>query len=130
EIDKNSCFIGISFHKLIDPHKSIMRSSVAQAFNREGRGLVFIGKPFEWDAKSTKVSAPHLTYDYSKNLVKDIIKTYTIQNKGIKPNRVVVHKTTDFWNSAIHKDYCEVEGIKDGIHEALGDEVDIDLVSI
>lgn len=130
EIDKNSCFIGISFHKLIDPQKSIMRSSVAQAFNREGRGLVFIGKPFEWDSRSTRVSAPHLTYEYAKNLVQDVIKTYTIQNKGIKPNRVVVHKTTDFWNSAINKDYCEVEGIKDGIQEVLGHEIDIDLVSI
>lgn len=130
DIDKNSCFIGISFHKLIDPEKSLMRSSVAQAFNREGRGLVFVGKPFEWDKKATKVAAPHLTYEYAKNLVKDIIKTFVIQNQGIKPNRVVVHKTTDFWNSSINLDYCEVEGLKDGINEELGSLVDIDLVTI
>ena len=130
EIDKNSCFIGISFHRLIDPEKSIMRSSVAQAFNREGRGLVFVGKPFEWDKKATKVVAPHLTYDYAKNLVEDIINTYVIQNQGIKPNRVVVHKTTDFWNSTMNADYCEVEGLKDGIIEVLGSGVDIDLVTI
>ena len=129
-IDKNSCFIGISFHKLIDPESNIMRSSVAQAFNREGRGLVFVGKPFEWDKKATKVAAPHLTYDYAKNLVKDIIKTFIIQNQGVKPTRVVVHKTTDFWNSAINPDYSEVEGLKDGINEELGDSVDIDLVTI
>ncbi|MEQ8879922.1 MAG: hypothetical protein RLQ12_09835 [Cyclobacteriaceae bacterium] len=130
DIDKNSCFIGISFHKLIDPEKSLMRSSVAQAFNREGRGLVFVGKPFEWDKKTTKVAAPHLTYDYAKNLVGDIIKTYIAQNQGIRPNRVVVHKTTDFWNSAINADYSEVEGLKDGIHEILGESIDIDLVTI
>ena len=130
DIDKNSCFIGISFHKLIDPEKSIMRSSVAQAFNREGRGLVFVGKAFEWDKKATKVVAPHLTYDYAKNLVKDIIKTFVVQNQGVKPTRVVVHKTTDFWNSSINPDYCEVEGLKDGINEELGDAVDIDLVTI
>lgn len=130
DIDKNSCFIGISFHKLIDPEKSLMRSSVAQAFNREGRGLVFVGKPFEWDKESTKVTAPHLTYEYAKNLVKDIIKTYIIQNQDIKPNRVVIHKTTDYWNSAKNVDYCEVEGLKDGIHEVLGNTVDIDLVTI
>ena len=130
EIDPHACFIGVSFHKIINEENNILRSSVAQAFNREGKGLVFVGKQFEWDQAKTQVSAPHLTYQYAKDLMQSVISSYIQQNRKVKPNRVVVHKTTDYWNSKKHKDYAEVEGLKDGIREILGADVEIDLVTI
>ncbi|MBS1681588.1 MAG: hypothetical protein OJF59_001830 [Cytophagales bacterium] len=130
DIDKNSCFVGISFHSVLGNENNLKRSSIAQAFNREGKGLIYVGKQFEWDTQKTKVKAPHLTYDYAKDLVKSVIDTYIVQNRNLKPTRVVVHKTTDFWNSSINKDYAEIEGLKDGIRAALGNEVEIDLVTI
>ncbi len=130
DIDKDSCFVGISFHSLLGKENNLKRSSIAQAFNREGKGLIYVGKQFEWDDKKTKVRAPHLTYGYAKNLIHAVIDTYVTQNRNLKPRRVVIHKTTDFWNSAIHKDYAEVEGLKDGIRQALGEDVEIDLVTI
>jgi hypothetical protein len=130
DIDKNSCFVGISFHSVLGNENNLKRSSIAQAFNREGKGLIYVGKQFEWDTTKTKVRAPHLTYDYAKDLVKNVIDTYITQNRNLKPTRVVVHKTTDFWNSSVNKDYAEVEGLKDGIRAILGDNVEIDLVTI
>ena len=130
DIDKNSCFVGISFHTVLGGDRSLKRSSIAQAFNREGKGLIYVGKQFEWDAAKTKVRAPHLTHDYAKDLIKSVIDTYVTQNRKLKPKRVVIHKTTDFWNSSINKDYAEVEGLKAGIREVLGDSVEIDLVTI
>jgi hypothetical protein len=48
----------------------------------------------------------------------------------VLPNRVVVHKTTDFWSATPHADYAEIEVLKDVIKDVLGDRVSIDLVSI
>lgn len=128
--DKQTCFIGVSFHKVFDSDSNLMKSSIAQAFNYEGKGIVFIGNNFEWDYEETNTKSPHLTYEYAKNLIKAVLNEYKMFHRGLPPARVVIHKTTDFWNSAINKDYAEVEGLKDGIREALGEEVEIDLVTI
>jgi len=127
--DKDTCFIGISFHKVLNGESHTMRASLAQAFNYEGKGLIFIGEQFEWDSNETNTPAPHLTYDYAKNLVQRVIKQYSEYNRH-KPARVVIHKTTDYWNSFLNRDYAEVEGLKDGIRAVLGEECEIDLVAI
>ncbi len=129
EIDKNSCFVGISFHKIINSENNILRSSVAQAFNREGKGLIFVGKQFEWNVAKTKVAAPHLTYEYANELIKNILTNYIKINKHT-PSRVVIHKTTDFWNYVVSKDYSEVEGIREGVRKVIGNDAEIDFVTI
>jgi hypothetical protein len=128
--DKHTCFIGISFHKVLNSESNLVRSSIAQAFNYEGKGIVFIGKSFKWDAEANNTSSPHLTYQYAKALTQEIIEKYKKFNQNILPNRVIIHKTTDFWTSAQHIDYAEVEGLKDGIHKVLGEDITIDLVTI
>ncbi|RSK45533.1 argonaute/piwi family protein [Hymenobacter rigui] len=128
--DKHTCFIGISFHKVLNSDNNLVRSSIAQAFNYEGKGIVFIGKKFKWDADKNNTSSPHLTYDYAKSLIEEIVDKYKKFNQNIAPNRIVIHKTTDFWTSAQHAEYAEAEGLKDGIRAALNDDVTIDLVTI
>jgi len=128
--DKNSCFIGISFHKVLSSESNAMRSSVAQAFNYEGKGIIFVGDQFEWDAKSMDTPAPHLKYEYAKKLIENVIHEYQLYNKNLSPNRIVIHKTTDFWDSKTNPDYAEVEGLKDGIRQILGNNVIIDLVCV
>jgi hypothetical protein len=127
--DKNTCFIGISFHKVVSTEGNYMRASIAQAFNYEGKGIIFVGKKFKWDDRENKTKAPHLEYEYAKSLIVDVITEYQKYN-DLPPKRVVVHKTTDYWDSAIHKDYAEVEGLKDGIKQVLGDKATVDLVTI
>lgn len=128
--DRNTCFIGISFHRVIGSETNLMRSSVAQAFNYEGKGIIFVGEQFEWDRNKTGTPAPHLTYEYAKKLIIDVIEEYKVFNKNLPPTRIVIHKTTDFWDSVMNADYAEVEGLKDGIRLVLGDSVEIDLVTI
>ncbi|MDJ1486214.1 hypothetical protein QNI16_37370 [Cytophagaceae bacterium YF14B1] len=128
--DKHTCFIGISFHKVLNAENNMVRSSIAQAFNYEGKGIVFIGKSFKWDAEANNTAAPHLTYDYAKNMIQEVIQKYKKFNQNLPPIRVVIHKTTDFWTAAQHTDYAEVEGLKDGIRKVLGEEITIDLVTI
>jgi len=128
--DKHTCFIGISFHKVLSAEKNTVRSSVAQAFNYEGKGLIFVGEHFEWDEEEMETPAPHLNYDYANKLISQVIEEYKSFNKNLPPRRVVIHKTTSYWDSAINKDYAEVEGLKNGIRNILGDDVQIDLVSV
>jgi len=128
--DKNTCFIGISFHRVISSQDNKMRASVAQAFNYEGKGIIFVGDQFQWDARKTNTNAPHLEHEYAKTLISNVIREYKIYNKNLPPTRIVIHKTTDFWDSKLNSDYAEVEGLKEGIKRELGDNVDIDLVSI
>jgi len=127
--DKNSCFIGISFHKVLNAENNTMRSSIAQAFNYEGKGIVFIGKQFDWDSEAMNTPAPHLTHDYAKELIQKVLIEYKKFNK-VPPSRVVIHKTTDFWDASINSEYAEAEGFRYGINNSLGEDVEIDLVTI
>ncbi len=129
DIDADTCYLGISFHKVTNQENNQLRSSIAQAFNKDGKGLVFTGKQFEWKSDRTKVSTPHLKYEYAKELVCNVLDQYIKINKHT-PKRIVVHKTSDFWDSYSHPDYNEVEGLIDGIKEKLGDNAEYDLVSI
>lgn len=129
QIDKESIFVGVSFHKVLNAENNLMRSSVAQTFNREGKGIVITGRQFEWNTKKTRVAAPHLTYLYAKELIQKVINTYK-QLNGYTPKRIVVHKTTTFWDDFINKEFAEANGFIDGAKELLGDDAEVDLVSI
>ena len=129
DIDADTCYLGISFHKINEFEDNSLRSSIAQAFNKDGKGLVFTGKQFEWNKAKTKVVTPHLKREYAKELIIKVLTQYIKLNKHT-PKRVVVHKTSDFWDSYDHQDYDEVGGIIEGINEVLGKEVDYDLVTI
>lgn len=127
--DIDTCFIGISFNKVISEENNLVRSSIAQAFNREGQGLVFTWKNFLWDNEINKTSSPHLDYDYAKEMIQFVLQEYNKQNKHT-PSRIVIHKTTDFWNAKDNENYNELGGFKQGIIEQLGDDVKIDFVAI
>ncbi len=127
--DKNTCFIGISFHRVVGADGSYMKASIAQAFNYEGKGIIFVGKKFKWDDRKNQTKAPHLEYDYAKSLIIDVLTEYKKFN-DLPPKRVVIHKTTDYWDASVHKDYAEVEGLRDGIKQVLSNDATIDLVTI
>lgn len=127
--DKNTCFIGISFNRVINADNNNVRASIAQAFNYEGKGLVFIGKQFEWDPNRFNTPAPHLTFEYASDLISMILREYERFN-GIRPTRVVIHKTTDFWTGTINPEFAETEGLKKGIKDTLGGDISLDLVTV
>lgn len=115
ELEKDTCFIGISFYiaQNLD-EKGTMRSSVAQAFDFLGQGLVLRGEPFEWDVAKLG-GTPHLTRRGAHKLIKDTLEEY-IKLKGNPPRRVVIHKTSEFWGKE-HEDYNEIGGLYEGIDE-------------
>lgn len=127
--DVDTCFIGISFNKIVSERNNLVRSSIAQAFNREGQGLVFTWKNFLWDDEKNKTKAPHLEYAYAKEMIQYVLEEYQKANHHT-PSRVVIHKTTDFWDSKENENYNELDGFRDGIIKKLGDDTKIDFVAI
>jgi hypothetical protein len=126
-IDSKTCFVGISFYVAREEDERLtLRSSVAQAFDYLGQGLVLRGDPFEWSERQNGPS-PHLTKEGARKLISQTLQEY-INLQGSPPNRVVIHKTSEFWGPG-HDGYNELEGFYEGIDSVYPNR-EIDLVSL
>ena len=96
----------------------MIHTSMAQAFTSAGDGYVLRGNSFEWD-ESRGVS-PHLDRNGSAALMRDVLNLYKTQNRGSLPSRMVVHKSSRFWDGELEgfSSVCEIVPRKDFV--ALG----------
>ena len=114
-LPKDTCFVGISFYVTQDiDEKLTMRSSVAQAFDFLGQGLVLRGEAFEWDEEQMGRS-PHLTKEDARRLIKKTLEEYVGLRNNL-PSRVVIHKTSEFWGED-RAEFNELDGFYEGIEE-------------
>jgi hypothetical protein len=88
-----SCYIGISFFRPLG-ESSTLRTSVVQAFDENGDGLVLRGHRFHWDERRQGKS-PHLPADVAENLISMVMDRYQAERKQL-PQRVVIHKSSRF----------------------------------
>lgn len=122
-LEKGTCYVGVSFYVAQDVDSVLtMRSSVAQAFDYLGQGLVLRGEKFEWD-EDTLGSTAHLTKEAAHQLIANALREY-VNLQGIPPKRVVLHKTSEFWGKE-RGDYNEVDGFYEGIDEVYRCEADL-----
>lgn len=112
-----TCYIGISFFRPLGDSTSL-RTSVVQAFDENGEGLILRGHKFHWDEKKYGKS-PHLPADQAKILIDMVLEQYRYENGDRLPHRVVIHKTSRF-ESEEHQ----------GFRQALREVSEIDLVSL
>src|SRR6266487_6732381 len=95
-LQRDTCYVGVSFYIAQDLTDTItMRSSLAQAFDYLGQGLVLRGDPFEWDSEKFGRS-PHLTEAAARDLIKRTLQEY-MRVRDLPPRRVAIHKTSLFW---------------------------------
>src|SRR5262249_10788027 len=73
-----------------------IQTSLVQAFDEHGEGLVLRGHDFEWDPKKAGSKSPHLTDEQAALLVQMALDRYKQEMKQA-PKRVVVHKRSSFW---------------------------------
>ena len=120
--------MGISFYvtQEEDDGSLTLRSSVAQAFDYLGQGLVLRGDPFEW-SQVKHGPAPHLTKDAARRLIAGTLQEY-VKVQGVPPRRVVVHKTSEFWGPE-HGEHNELDGFYEGINSVYPN-LEIDLVAL
>ncbi|MDP9311537.1 MAG: hypothetical protein M3R24_11760, partial [Chloroflexota bacterium] len=91
-----TCYIGIDFYRPLGSQLSVMQTSLVQAFDEHGEGLVLRGHDFEWDQKQHNSRSPHLTEDQAAALI-DMVLTRYQQEMKQSPRRVVVHKSSQYW---------------------------------
>jgi len=114
-----TCYIGISFYKPLGSKFPSMQTSLVQAFDEHGEGLVLRGHDFEWDEKKEGSRSPHLTESQAEDLIHMVLARYQQEMKQV-PRRVVVHKTSQYWPKE-----------REGFHAALSDRVaHFDLISL
>lgn len=88
-----SCFVGVSFYRPLG-QASNLRTSLVQAFDENGEGLVLRGHNFTWDEEQDG-RAPHLTEELAQKLIAEVLTRYE-EIRHQKPARVVVHKSSRF----------------------------------
>tara|TARA_R110002049_G_scaffold300015_1_gene490554 strand:+ start:7407 stop:8849 length:1443 start_codon:yes stop_codon:yes gene_type:complete len=96
---RGSLFIGVSFYKPLGTEPGTMQTSVAQAFDERGEGIVLRGKNFRWD-ETKDGRSPHLDEQQSKELIDEAIHRYT-RETGQTPRRIVIHKSSEYWPSEL-----------------------------
>jgi hypothetical protein len=113
------CYVGVSFYRELAEANPRMRTSMAQAFTAAGDGYVLRGNPFEWDTSRYNRS-PHLDQASAAALMRSVLDLYKKQNRGSLPTRLVVHKTSRYWEEELagFEDACEYVPRKDFV--ALG----------
>lgn len=113
----DTCYIGISFHRPLGANDTRLQTSVAQAFDEHGTGLVLRGPDFQWDSWRHGPS-PHLSAETAKTLLELVLRRYRAETHH-DPARVVIHKTSRFWDEE-----------REGFQDALGAIAEFDLVAV
>lgn len=88
----DTCYVGLSFHRLQTKYRHGVYSSLAQAFTHDGEGFALRGGQIEWDPHS---ESPHLAAAQAEEMAQQVIRLYR-DRTGRDPVRVVVHKTSVF----------------------------------
>jgi hypothetical protein len=93
-----TCYIGIGFFRPLGSNLKRMQTSLVQAFDEHGDGLVLRGHDFLWDSDKEGTNSPHLSEEQAHDLVQLVLDRYQEEMRQT-PQRVVVHKTSRYWPS-------------------------------
>lgn len=109
ELEPGVCFVGVSFFREVFGESPRIHTSMAQAFTAAGDGYVLRGGTFEWDERRHGKS-PHLDRQLAASLLRDVIELYQKQNRGSLPTRIVMHKSSRFWEDELagFEEACEL----------------------
>jgi hypothetical protein len=91
-----SCFVGIGFFRPLNAADGLVQSSLVQAFDEHGDGLVLRGQDFQWDSKREGSRSPHLSEQQADWTIDRILDRYR-QEMGQSPTRMVIHKSSRYW---------------------------------
>lgn len=114
-----TCYVGISFYRALGTANPTVHTSLIQAFDEHGDGLVLRGPEFNWNADAEGTPSPHLTETAAGELIRHVLARYK-EELHQTPKRVVVHKSSNYWPAE-----------RAGFKEALRKQVQqFDLVSL
>lgn len=94
-LEAGSCYVGISFYRPLGTKFRTMHTSLVQAFDEHGEGLVLRGPDFEWDPDAEESRTPHLSAEKAAEVIELVLGRYK-REMHQDPKRVIVHKTSRF----------------------------------
>jgi len=97
DVEPGTCHVGISFYRELSSPVAELRTSMAQAFTAAGDGYVLRGDSFEWN-ESARRQSPHMDAKTAAALMTSVLDLYKRQNRGSLPSRLVVHKSSRYWD--------------------------------
>ena len=99
ETDPGVCYVGISFYRELADLNPRLRTSMAQVFTSAGDGFVIRGDAFDWTGRGQ--ASPHLRTSDAAALMSAVLEMYQRQSRGSLPNRLVIHKSSRFWEEEL-----------------------------
>lgn len=106
-----TCYMGVRFYRGLGSRNPAMFTSLVQAFDEHGEGLVFRGPDFEWIPEQHESKTPHLKMEDAYKLVQFALGKYQLEMHQL-PSRVVIHKSSRWTDEE-----------KGGIHQGLKEKV-------
>ncbi len=113
EFELDTCYAGISFYK--ERTTQLSKAAMAQVFLDSGESFILRADQVH---ESVGRLQNHLTEEDARNVVKKILNQYYEVRKS-RPNRLVIHKTSNFWPEE-----------KKGMVQAAKDIHSVDLITI
>ena len=107
EIDKKTCFLGISFFHKKSHYQDDVYTSMAHMFTNDFEDVILRGRKVEFDES---LGEPFLDYEKSRNLLESALEVFD-QHRESKPKRVVIHKTSEFRDG-------EIQGFRELLDDA------------
>ena len=92
ELEENTCYAGISFY--IERGTNLTKAAMAQVFLDTGESFILRADRIN-EIKGRRKT--HLSYEDSVNVTNQIIKQY-MDVRGHPPQRLVIHKSSNFWD--------------------------------
>jgi hypothetical protein len=108
-LNPETCYIGISFYRQILEKSFEMHTSLAQVFTGEGDAFVLRGHKFPWEERK---KSPHLDEEGAESLLRLVLSKYSDLKGGI-PRRIVMHKTSKFWEKELAGFRKGLNGVKE-----------------
>jgi hypothetical protein len=91
-----SCYVGVSFYRGLHSTDPSIHTSLVQAFDEHGEGLVLRGPDVTWDSEAHHTRTPHLNAEKAFELVEVVLAKYKLEMKQL-PTRIVIHKSSRWW---------------------------------
>ena len=114
-----TCYMGVRFYRGLGTANPALFTSLVQAFDEHGEGLVFRGPDFEWNPLAHESKTPYLKAEDAFKLVQFALDKYSLEMRQL-PSRVVIHKSSR-WTAE------ERAGVREGLRNKVGR---YDLVSL
>lgn len=96
KMDHGTCYAGLSFYRDKDGDGNVVRAALAHVFARKDYNIIQ-SEPLK-DISEDENGQPHVSKGGAENIAEQIVNYYKKRNRGSVPERIVIHKSSPFWD--------------------------------